>query len=297
MILIATADEHAHHFHLLETWFAGEWGELDSLTHPDGLYPPPLVAVDENDELLGGLAFTQADVPAGDDAGIWINAVFVRPNSRGDGIAGRLVEAAEAIASRHGIATLFVFTDVPQLYAKRGWTVRATHGQSTILARELTGNARGFVPGEGGVETQPEIRAYQPSDEAGVVHLWQLVFPDEPEWNESLSLIHQKLTTQPDLFFVCVADGDIVGTAIAGYDGVRGWVHKVATHPGYRGRHIGRLLMATAESALAERGCVKLNLQVRAGNANAVGFYQSVGYQEEARVSMSKRLAPGGAGE
>ncbi len=45
-----------------------------------------------------------------------------------------------------------------------------------------------------------------------------------------------------------------------------------------------------AESALAARGCLKVNLQVRASNAGVVAFYQRQGYAVEERVSMGKRL-------
>ena len=135
-----------------------------------------------------------------------------------------------------------------------------------------------------------KIRAFQPSDETHVAKLWSVAFPDEPQWNESHALIKQKLTTQPELFFVCLDGERIVGTTIAGYDGVRGWVHKVASHPADRGRGIGKLLMSHAENALRALGCVKLNLQVRTGNDSATEFYSQIGYKTEERISMSKRL-------
>lgn len=135
-----------------------------------------------------------------------------------------------------------------------------------------------------------QVRVYSPSDENAVVGLWELTFPNEPPWNESRALIAQKLTTQPDLFFVCLLDTEIVGTVIAGYDGVRGWVHKLAVSPDYQGQGIGRVLMSHAETALKSLGCVKLNLQVRSKNDPAAHFYESVGYELEERISMSKHL-------
>jgi len=44
------------------------------------------------------------------------------------------------------------------------------------------------------------------------------------------------------------------------------------------------------EEALAARGCLKVNLQVRASNAGVVAFYERLGYAVEERVSMGKRL-------
>lgn len=135
-----------------------------------------------------------------------------------------------------------------------------------------------------------QIRTYQPSDQRGVIELWARVFSDEPVWNESESLIERKLTVQPDLFFVCVMNDTVVGTTIAGFDGVRGWVHKVATHPDHRRKGISKALMDAAEEGLAEHGCTKLNIQVRGGNDSAVAFYQSIGYNIEPRTSLGKHL-------
>ncbi len=51
------------------------------------------------------------------------------------------------------------------------------------------------------------------------------------------------------------------------------------------------MLMAAAEKLLADRGCPKVNLQVRAGNRAAEFFYRALGYQVDDVVSFGKRLA------
>jgi ribosomal protein S18 acetylase RimI-like enzyme len=134
------------------------------------------------------------------------------------------------------------------------------------------------------------IRPYTAADLDGVVTLWRLAFPDEPAWNESFALIERKLRVQPELFFVCVDGSQVVGTVIAVFDGVRGWVHKVASHPQRTRSGIARRLMQAAEQGLAELGCTKLNLQVRVDNNSALAFYQAAGYTIEDRVSLGKRL-------
>ena len=83
----------------------------------------------------------------------------------------------------------------------------------------------------------------------------------------------------------------VVGTVMAGYDGHRGWVYRLAVSPGHRGEGIAARLMRQAEAALAARGCAKVNLQVRAGNEAVVGFYRSLGYEVEERISLGKELA------
>ena len=135
-----------------------------------------------------------------------------------------------------------------------------------------------------------EIRTYEENDEAAVAALWREVFPDAPAHNVPEEDIRRKLAVQRELFFVAVDGGDVVGTALAGYDGHRGWVYYVAVKPSRRRRGIGAALMKRVEEELVAMGCPKLNLQVRASNRETVAFYEKLGYAVEERVSMGKRL-------
>lgn len=135
-----------------------------------------------------------------------------------------------------------------------------------------------------------QIRPYSESDEAAVAELWREVFPDSPSWNHPETDIRRKLSVQRELFLVATLDSEIVGTAMAGYDGHRGWVYYVAVSPRYRRQGIGAALMRHVEQGLASLGCPKLNLQVRASNHEVVSFYEKLGYAAEERISMGKRL-------
>lgn len=134
------------------------------------------------------------------------------------------------------------------------------------------------------------LRSYKESDEPQVVKLWRQVFPDSSVWNDPHEDIARKLSVQRELFIVAVIDEELVGTAVAGYDGHRGWVYYVAVKPDLRRLGIGAALMKRVEQDLTAMGCPKLNFQVRAENTEVVAFYESLGYHVEERVSMGKRL-------
>jgi ribosomal protein S18 acetylase RimI-like enzyme len=137
--------------------------------------------------------------------------------------------------------------------------------------------------------TAASIRPFRDADEDAVVALWERCGLTRP-WNDPRRDIARKRTVQPELFLVAEAAGDVVGTAMFGYDGHRGWVNYLGVDPAYRHRGIARTLMAEGERLLRERGCPKLNLQVRTGNAEAIAFYDALGYTRDDTVSYGRRL-------
>ena len=121
--------------------------------------------------------------------------------------------------------------------------------------------------------------------------LWERIFPGGPPRNAPIRVVDEKARLGDGLFFVAVVGDRVVGTVMAGYDGHRGWIYRLAVSPEHRGEGIAARLMRQAEAALAARGCAKVNLQVRVGNEAVVGFYRSLGYEVEERVSLGKELA------
>jgi len=140
------------------------------------------------------------------------------------------------------------------------------------------------------MESTWKIRPFRDEDEEAVVALWRTCFPDDPPRNEPRGVIRRKRRVQRDLFLVGLESGEIVATAIAGYDGFRGWVYHLATAPELRRRGLARKMMAEVERRLAEIGCIKLNLQVRSSNKDVVAFYESIGYDVEDHISFGKEL-------
>ena len=133
------------------------------------------------------------------------------------------------------------------------------------------------------------IRAYRSADEAAVVRLWTECGLTR-SWNDPRKDIARKLTVQPELFLVGELDGAIVASAMAGYDGHRGWVNYLAVAERCRRRGLARVLMTHIEEKLLAMGCPKLNIQVRAANTEALAFYERLGYVPDQAVTLGKRL-------
>ena len=134
-----------------------------------------------------------------------------------------------------------------------------------------------------------QIRAFHAADESAVVALWDECGLTRP-WNDPRKDIARKLAVQPELFLVGVVDEALIASVMAGYEGHRGWMNYLAVAPRFRGRGFGRALVDHVERLLLERGCPKVNLQVRASNPEALAFYRGLGYVQDESISLGKRL-------
>ena len=133
------------------------------------------------------------------------------------------------------------------------------------------------------------IRPFDEPDGPAVVALWQACGLTRP-WNDPARDIARKLAVQRDLFLVGIHDGVLMASAMAGYDGHRGWVNYLAVHPDWRRQGHGEALMREVERRLLALGCPKLNLQVRSSNTQVLDFYRALGYLQDDVVSLGKRL-------
>jgi ribosomal protein S18 acetylase RimI-like enzyme len=109
-----------------------------------------------------------------------------------------------------------------------------------------------------------QVRPVTRADTEAVLALWRGVFPEyddtaHPQRRPAAS-IARKLAFGDGLFWLAQRDGRVIGTAMAGYDGHRGWLYSVGVHPDARGADVGRALVARAERELAALGCPKVNL-------------------------------------
>ena len=153
------------------------------------------------------------------------------------------------------------------------------------------------------------VRGFREGDTDGVVELWEACGLTRA-WNDPRKDIARKLSVQREMFLVVEAEGAdgggvgadggavgadggaarIVGSVMAGFEGHRGWVNYLAVAPELRGRGIARGLMAEVERMLLERGCPKINLQIREGNDAVLAFYRALGYEPDRATSLGKRL-------
>ena len=90
----------------------------------------------------------------------------------------------------------------------------------------------------------------------------------------------------PGLSYVAM-DGDrVVGAALCGQDGRRGYIHHLAVANSYRRQGIGRSLVSRCMFALMQIGIAKCHLFVFDQNQGAIDFWNKVGWTERVELLM-----------
>lgn len=113
---------------------------------------------------------------------------------------------------------------------------------------------------------------------------------------------------KPGCVWVCQTKGEPVGAAVLLFrkDTRAARLYSIAVHPGQTGKGYARALVKTCIAETIRRGCDRIRLEVRAGNARARGLYEQLGFEDtnlipeyysdgESAIRMEKRLNGTGA--
>lgn len=94
------------------------------------------------------------------------------------------------------------------------------------------------------------------------------------------------LARNPGLSFVALDSDQIVGAALCGHDGRRGYIHHLAVVKTHRKHGIGRSLVSRCVFALMQIGIAKCHLFVFGENQEAINFWKKVGWSQRVELMM-----------
>lgn len=127
------------------------------------------------------------------------------------------------------------------------------------------------------------------ADTAAAVALWAGAGLTRP-WNDAAGDFRRAVAGPASVVLGIRYDCELVGTAMVGHDGHRGWVYYLAVAESARGRGLGRELMAAAEAWLVERDLPKIQFMVRTDNTSVLDFYEHLGYARQDALVLGRRL-------
>ena len=128
------------------------------------------------------------------------------------------------------------------------------------------------VKGEG---VPMEIRLMELDDYDAMVALWQATPGVRLVAADSREGIAAFLARNPGMSFVCAGGDGLIGTAMCGHDGRRGFLYHLAVRPEHRGKHIGSGLVQRCLEALRQAGIDKCHVFVVADNALGNAFWSN----------------------
>jgi len=125
-----------------------------------------------------------------------------------------------------------------------------------------------------------ELRPATADDIEGVLAFWQEAA--QPTSTDSTEVLANLVGRQPGALIVADVDGHIVGSVIAGWDGWRGSIYRLAVGPDQRRNGLGRALLRAAEDRLTALGARRLHAIVVESNDDAVAFWTASDWEHQA---------------
>ncbi|PTO82835.1 GNAT family N-acetyltransferase [Vibrio splendidus] len=123
-VIFRNCDESSPYWSELERLLQNEWSDFKFKdTYKDCVQLPPVIVVLRDNVVIGGLAYSHFQEPHQVRDVVWINAVYVDAQWRGQGIASELINRGVKQVSSTVQTQLYVYTNVMELYQGLGWSV------------------------------------------------------------------------------------------------------------------------------------------------------------------------------
>jgi len=125
-----------------------------------------------------------------------------------------------------------------------------------------------------------KTREFSIRDYDGALELWQRVEGLEIAEGDDRESIACFLARNPGLSRVATDGTAIVGVALCGHDGRRGYIYHLAVDPAYQARGVGKRLMDECLDGLRRSGLKRALILVAKDNPRGRKFWRRYGWEE-----------------
>lgn len=133
------------------------------------------------------------------------------------------------------------------------------------------------------------IRRCQHEDAQAVLGLWAQERSEHASTADRLEDIERLIGDSPAALLVAELDGELVGALIAGWDGWRGNMYRLAVSKAHRRNGIGIALTRAGEDYLHSRGVHRVTALVAFDDEVAGAFWESAGYPQDQEIGRHVR--------
>jgi ribosomal protein S18 acetylase RimI-like enzyme len=133
------------------------------------------------------------------------------------------------------------------------------------------------------------VRACTRQDVSAVLELWQQARSEHATTADRLDDVQRLLAHTAASLLVADGDGVILGALIAGWDGWRGNMYRLAVRFEDRRRGIGLALVRAGEEHLRRQGAARVTALVAYEDEVAAAFWESAGYPQDHEIGRRVR--------
>jgi ribosomal protein S18 acetylase RimI-like enzyme len=127
------------------------------------------------------------------------------------------------------------------------------------------------------------LRRATAADVPWLLSLWAEAAENDSRPADTGEAVLALLSRDPDAVIIAAADhGELAGSIIAGWDGWRYHLYRLAVLPSWRRRGVGRALLNAAEDRFEALGATRADAMVLVSNDLGQRLWQASGYSEQA---------------
>jgi ribosomal protein S18 acetylase RimI-like enzyme len=127
-----------------------------------------------------------------------------------------------------------------------------------------------------------DLHGASEADVDTLLELWRDAAENDSRPADTRAAVLALLRRDPDALIVAEHDGELIGSIIAGWDGWRYHLYRLAVRPDWRRRGVATALLDAAEARFTALGATRADAMVLARNDLGQQVWQSRGYHEQA---------------
>jgi ribosomal protein S18 acetylase RimI-like enzyme len=125
-----------------------------------------------------------------------------------------------------------------------------------------------------------KTREFSIDDYDAAIALWKKVEGLDVAEGDDVETIRRFLKQNRGLSRVATDGAKLVGAALCGHDGRRGYIYHLAVDPAYQGHGLGRRMMDECLAGLKRAGLERANILVAKDNPRGLDFWRRCGWED-----------------
>ena len=125
------------------------------------------------------------------------------------------------------------------------------------------------------------LRTATIDDVAGLLELWQEAAENAGRPTDTGQAVTALLDRDPESMIIAEQDGVLIGSIIAGWDGWRYHLYRLAVRPDWRRKGVGSALLSAAEDRFKRLGASRADAMVLDENDLGQNLWRASGYRKQ----------------